>query len=338
MRFNKTFFKAILLQYSGIVCAGIFVLPYVFYHSNFKFAVFWLILLTFVTMVIHEIYIEVILATKGDHQLAGYADIYLGKFFKNLATINMLFLGFGAISAYIRLGSGFLNIFFPKTNNFILQIIFLLAVTFFHFCDLKIIKKIIHYLPVLSLSIVLLLFTITIKTPFVVQSNSLPNLSVFGTLIFALAGFIIIPEVEEVLRKEKNVRYQLIWASRLGLLLASLTYLLFVISIIVLSRSNLSQDAISGLFQTSPVLGKILAALGIALTFKATLNFTLALKEMFYRDLKLPQKLSIQLAWIIPFFSLFLGAFSFMSIIAFTGSISIGISVFIILCAKLKCG
>ena len=140
------------------------------------------------------------------------------------------------------------------------------------------------------------------------------------------------------MRKEKNRRYQLIWASRFGLLLASLTYLLFVISIIVLSRSNLSQDAISGLFQTSPILGKILAILGIALTFKATLNFTLALKEMFYRDLKLPQKLAIQIAWIIPFFSLFLGGFSFMSIIAFTGSISVGISVFIILCAKLKCG
>jgi hypothetical protein len=166
----------------------------------------------------------------------------------------------------------------------------------------------------------------------------LPNFSFFGSLIFALAGFIIIPEVEELLRKQKNVRFQLIWASRFGLFLASLTYLLFVISIIVLSKSNLSQDSISGIFQTSPILGKILAIFGIALTFKASLNFTLALKEMFYRDMKLPQKLAIQIAWIIPFFTLLLGNFSFMSIIAFTGSISIGISVFIILCAKLKCG
>ena len=195
MKFNRTFFKAILMQYSGIVGAGIFVLPFVFSYSNFKFAVFWLIMLTFFTMVIHEIYIEVILATKGDHQLPGYADIHLGKFFKNLAISNMVLLGFGAISAYIRLGSGYLNLFFPKTNFFIIQIIFLLSISFFHFCQSKIITKITHYLPVISLSIVLYLFIVTLKTPFVIQSNPLPNFSFFGSLIFALAGFIIIPEV-----------------------------------------------------------------------------------------------------------------------------------------------
>jgi len=100
----------------------------------------------------------------------------------------------------------------------------------------------------------------------------------------------------------------------------------------------LSQDSISGIFQTSPILGKILAILGIALTFKATLNFTLALKEMFYRDIKLPHNMSILLSWMIPFLTLLLENFSIINIIALTGSVTVGISVFIILCAKLKCG
>ena len=326
------------MQYSGIVGAGIFVLPYVFYHSNFKFAVYWLFLLTFIVMIIHEIYVEVILSTKGDHQLAGYADIHLGKFFKNLAIFNMILLGFGAISAFIRLGSGYLNLFFPKTNYFIIQLFFLTGISIFHFSKIKIITKISHYLPIVSLIIVLYLFTVTLKTPFVINSNPLPNFAFFGSLIFSLAGFVIIPEIEELLRKEQNKRYQLIWASRLGLFMASLTYLLFIISVIVLSKSNLSQDSISGIFQTSPILGKILAILGIALTFKATLNFTLALKEMFYRDIKLPHNMSILLSWMIPFLTLLLENFSIINIIALTGSVTVGISVFIILCAKLKCG
>jgi amino acid permease len=338
MIFNKTFLKATLMQYSGIVGAGIFVLPYVFYYSNFKFAVFWLIFLTFSTMFVHEIYINIILATKGDHQLPGYAEIHLGKFFKNLATINIIVLCFGALSAFIKLGSGYLNLFFPEINFYIIQLFFLLGISLFHFSQIKIIKQISYYLPIISLLIVFYLFIVTIQTPFIIQSNHLPNFTFFGSLIFSLAGFIIIPEMEELLRKEKNLKFQLIWSSRLGLFLASLTYLLFIISIIVLSNDHLSTDAISGIFISSPLLGKILAVLGTLLTFKASLNLTLALKEMFFRDIKLSRKNSFLWAWLIPFSTLLLTGFSFMSIISFTGAITISISVFIILCVKLKCG
>lgn len=68
--------KAIFLQFSGILGAGIFVLPYLYHHTDPLLAYSLLFLLVLVVALANFFYIDVILATKGDHQLSGYAQIH----------------------------------------------------------------------------------------------------------------------------------------------------------------------------------------------------------------------------------------------------------------------
>jgi len=332
---TRKFVKAVLMQYSGIVGAGMFILPYLFYHSNFRFAVIWLVVVTFLMMFLNQMYLEIILDTKEDHQLPGYARIYLGSFFEYLVIFDMLVLGLGAASAYVHLGSNFLNLFVPSLSNFNCQLIFLFSLSLFHLCQFKVINKISHYLPLINIIIIIMLFSATLQIPFNVNiSAPLSNFTFFGGLIFALTGFVIIPEVKAVLGEKKPRR--LIWASRIGLILAALTYLTFIVSIVLLSGSELTADSITGIFHRSVLLGKILASLGFLLTFKACLNFILTLKELFFRDLHFASNKSAALSILIPFLSLFLARFSFINIITYTGSFTVVISASIIICVKLK--
>jgi len=340
---KRKFIKAILMQYSGIVGAGIFILPYLFFYSNFHFVTLWLIILALFAMALDQLYIDIIINTKGDHQLAGYARIYLGKPFEILATANMLILGLGATSAFIRLGSDFIKLLLPGSPSIVYQLIFLAFLGIFHASNFKIVKKISHYIPLLSVIIILILFAASLNIPFSTLEFPPPNYAFFGGLIFAITGFVIIPEIERYINGNKNKlcnkrrgRRWIIWASRCGTGLAAMTYIIFAIAIILLSGHHLSADTLTGLLATHPHFGAIIAVLGIVLTFKACLNFVVGLQQMFFHDYNLSENKSLLISLLVPFSTLFLANFSFMQIISITGTFTIAISAFIIVCVKLS--
>lgn len=340
---KRKFIKAILMQYSGIVGAGIFILPYLFFYSNFYFVSFWLIVIALFMMALDQLYIDIIVNTKGDHQLAGYARIYLGRFFEFLASANMIVLGLGATSAFIRLGSDFIKLLLPGSPPLVYQLIFLSFFGIFHTSNFPLIKKMYHYIPLISISIILILFSFSLKIPFSILKFPSPNYSFLGGLIFAMTGFVIVPEVERYINSHKNKpknkvknRQIIIWANRGGIVLAALTYFIFAISIMLLSNSHLSSDTISGLLTTHPKLGLAVAILGIALTFKACLNFAMCLQKLLSHDYNLSENKSLLISLLIPFSTLFLNKFSFMQIISVTGTFTIATSAFIIVCVKLS--
>jgi len=333
---NKKFIKAVLMQYSGIVGAGIFILPYLFYHSNFHFVLFWLLILAIVMMYLESLYIDIVVHTKGHHQLAGYAQKYLGKKFSFLATANMLVLGFGVTSAFIRLGSGFLGQLLPGSPLIVYELIFLSFLGLFHSSGHRFIERITQYIPLASVVIILILFATSIGKSFGALSFPPPNYEFFGGLIFAITGFVIIPDVYRFLKREKNKNKKLIWSNRCGTCLAALTYVIFVIAVLLISGPNLSPDAISGLLKSAPHLGIIIAILGIVLTFKACLNFIHSLKVMFLHDYNFSRDKSLLLSLSVPFLALLLSGFSFSKIISLTGTVTISVSAFIIVCVKLS--
>ncbi|HRT39988.1 MAG TPA: aromatic amino acid transport family protein [Candidatus Woesebacteria bacterium] len=332
---DSNFIKAVLERYSGIVGAGIFVLPLLFYQSNFYFALLGLVIITLGMIILDRLYVSIILDTSGHHQLPGYARIYLGRFWGFLALANMLILGLGAMAAYVQLGTGFIQLLLSNSPFLICQLIFLAFLGAFHAKGSRLVGKITHYIPLTGLVIVLFLFAASLKVPF---NFTLPssNYAFLGPLVFALTGFVIIPDVERLLSKDKDKKIKLIWATALGTLLAALTYGLFTIAVILLSGSYLSADTVSGLFKVSSKLGQISAILGILLTFKGCLNFLTSLEEVFLHDFRFSPDHSLLLSFLIPILTLSLFKFSFVKIIAFTGSVSVFISALIIIRVKLS--
>lgn len=334
--FLKKYLQAVFLQFSGIMGAGIFALPYVFYRSNFPFALIGLIFLTVVTALLNHFYVEIILATKGDHQLSGYANLYLGKNFKLLTLLNVIVLGVGILLAYTKLSSSFLPVLFPFLPPFACQLIFIFFILFFHLNSAKNFNLSLQFLPIASIIIVFFLFFYSLINPGFSPPPVDNNFFYFGAAVFALAGFTVIPEVEEILRGSKDIKLLLNSASLSGLLLVSFVYILFFYAVIRLSGPLLSVDSVSGIAAAAPLIGKLLAVFGLINIFKASLNMLLVLKEYFFRDFGIRKNLSYLLSSLVPLSIFFFASTSFVQIISVTGSITVFISALIICLIRLK--
>lgn len=332
---DSKFIRAILLQFSGTVGAGIFALPYFLYNSNFFFSVMGMFLIAIVTAIVNIFYVQVICNTKGDHQLPGYAEKYLGKKFKYITAVSLIFSGFGAVLAYIKFGSNCITILFPMGKVFSVGI-FLLLIIVGYLIKIKKIKTILDYLPFLLVFIAFWLLQITLRSSLPEIYPQIFNLSFFGVCVFALSGFTVIPEMEEILRGENKIRMKLSMATIIGLFLAVLVYFIFSYSVIKLSGLALTEDSVTGLAGTSYFLAWIVSIFGLFATFKGAVNFMGVFHEVFYRDFKTTQTVATVMAVILPIASLLFFNLSFSSILGWLGAGSIFVSVVIICLMILK--
>ncbi len=336
---KSPFLSAVFLQFMGTIGSGIFVLPYLFHQSNFLFASLFLLFLALVVAALNQFYVDIISHTKGDHQLAGYAKIYLGKRFHLLAVINLLLLSFGAITAYIKLFSQFFILLFPSLNlNAGLLFYLIILFSIFIFRD-HLNHNIMLLIPFFMLFVPIILFIYSF--PFINHTSYIINqplsFSFFGATLFALSSFTIIPEVGEILGNGPTAhKHHLSGAVFTGLLLAVVSYFLYIISVILISGTNLSINSVSGLFLTYPLISRIIAVFGMLVTARASLGFLIVLRELFYRDLKLTRTISDYLPLVFPFFALLLGNVSLITIISLTGHITIFVSAIIICLIRLK--
>lgn len=334
---TKFFLSAVFLQFMGTVGSGIFVLPYLFYHSNFVFSIFFLFILGVVTGVLNHFYAHIVASTSGDHQLAGYSRIYLGKRFSNLATLNLILLSFGAIAAYLKLFVSFISVLLPSLspNTISLTYITTLFIVYrLYFHPPNILDFII---PAFMIIVPIIVFIISFWSPapnlgfFLIS----PKFSFFGATIYALSGFTIIPEVQEVLLKDKKHKHSLQLAVALGMILVVLSYLLFSYGVVVISNGGVTIDTVTGLSRSLPLLAKVISIFGAVIVMRASFGFLLVLRELFFRDLKLPRRISDYLPMSFPLVALTLGSVSLISLISMTGSITIFVSALLICLIRL---
>ncbi|MFA6250592.1 MAG: aromatic amino acid transport family protein [Candidatus Shapirobacteria bacterium] len=332
---SKRLLIAILLQLSGILGAGMFVLPYVFSRSNFVFATFGLIVLAYVMIQLNSFYTDIILSTKGDHQLSGYSDIYFGRRLKILSLINIFILGLGALFAYLQLGTSFISTLLPLTPN-LSTTIFFIAVSFFHLAKIPLLKNYYQVIPVLTIFIVIVLLSLALQLPSPPLELAIPSWAFFGSTVFALTGFTVIPEVEEYLRPFPHKRHRLIASTIYGQVFAALIYFFFAFSIIHISGPYLTADVVTGLSYVSPNLARLVSFLGLILVFEASLNFLMIFKETFFRDFNLSLPNSYLLSFLIFAFSLIFLKVPLVTILSLTGSVTIFVSAIIICLIRLK--
>ena len=324
---NLKFIRSVFLQFSTIVGAGIFTLPYLFYSSNYYFAVIGLIIIALITVIINLFYIDIVNATATPHQLSGYAQIYLGRRFKILAAFNLLLICIGSIFAYNYLASHFLTVFFPTLNFRLISFLFLFLVMIIYLISKKKPLTLFDFFPVLVIFISLLLFSLSLDFPIPSLNLRSPNLAFVGATIFALSGFTIIPELEK--------RY-LFNASTIGLFLATLLYVIFTYAVITLSGSFLSADTISGINHASPLLASIVAIFGILITFKGSLNMLAVFYDIFHRDFNLHSSISTLLTLFISFVTVAILKLTLSDTISLLGSITVSTAILIICFIRLK--
>ena len=333
----KSIYRAIAVLIGTTIGAGIFGIPYVVSKIGFFPGIFYILILGSLVLILNLIYGEIILRTSGDHQLTGYGEIYLGKIGKKIASLA-LFIGlYGALLAYLIKIGEFSNLIFGFGNPILFSLIFFIFALIAIFFGLRMISFLEGLIVLLLLTLIALIAILGLKQIDFLNFSGFDSSYVFlpfGVILFALTGFSVIPEMEEILRdNHKNLKKSII----IGSLIPVIVYILFAIMVVGISGSSTSDDAISGLILFLPSwivsLGAVFGILCMASSFLA---LSYVLKEVWHRDFKFSKTISVFLVC-FPALILFLsGAKSFIKVLSITGAISGGLTGILIIAMFMK--
>jgi amino acid permease len=269
---------------------------------------------------------EAVLRTRGNHQLTGYAEIYLGKTGKRLMFFAMVFGIYGALIAYMVGEGEALGTIFGSSNYLLFSMIFFVIVSLIIYKGLRAIE---NSELILSSLVVLIIVLISV---YALPRINFENLAVFnpraifipyGVILFALAGSIAIPEMKEELTHNRKLLKK---AIIIGALIPIILYIFFSFVIVGSNGTQTTEIATVGLAellgQKMFILGNLFAVLAMATSF---LTLGLALKEMYHYDFHINEKVSWLLTIVPPLILFFLLEKSFVGIIGITGGIAMGL-------------
>lgn len=337
---NKTL-KAIAVLVGTTIGAGFFGIPYAVTKVGFSVGLIYLLILGLLTLVLNLIYGEVILRTPGDHQLTGYGQIYFGKTGKAIATFGLFTGLYGALLAYLIKIGEFISLVSGISIPLFFSLVFFTIASTAIFFGLKTIAKI--ELVLVSLILLFIVILAFIGLPHLQSTNyelTMDQLSInnlffpYGVILFALAGYSAIPEMEEVLRQNHRKLKKAIIA---GSLIPLVVYLVFAIIIVGISGKQTSDDAISNLALHLPNwIVKFGAGLGILTMSTSFLAIGYVLREVWHRDFRLSKTAAFVWAVFPPLVLFLLGSRSFIAVLEITGALTGGFTGILIIACFLQ--
>ena len=342
---------AIATLIGTVIGAGILGIPYVVAKTGFLYGLGMIIFIGVVFIFLNLFIGEIVLRTKGKHQLTGYAEKYLGKKGKIVMAISMTLGNYGALTAYlIGEGEALKSIFgmpgwlayifsslplalghFLQENMYLL-LFFIVGFTIVS-RGLKAAGKT-ELIAIILLIVVVFLTGIfsyndidkTNYTPFNPAFLFLP----YGVILFAFIGSPGIPELAEVLEHNKAKMKK---AIIIGSIVPIIIYVLFTVIIVGLvgldhfellePNQRIATVALS--MYSSPYLGLLANFLAVLAMFTSFLTLGIALLEMYHYDYKLSRPWSLLLTFSVPLLIAVGGFSTFIAVLGFTGAFAGGL-------------
>ncbi|UZE94335.1 MAG: GerAB/ArcD/ProY family transporter [Candidatus Pacearchaeota archaeon] len=331
--------EAIATLVGMIIGAGILGIPYVIAQAGLFWGLVNIIGIGLIVLLVYLYLGEVILRTKGKHQLPGYASLYLGKAGRILMLISMLLVQYGALIAYMFGEGEVLSFIFlgtvPLSSHLMFSVIFLAMMAVFVFFGLKTLGK--GELIGLGAIIVIVIAIAVYFLPQVQVINfmsSNPNLTFrfffpFGAVLFAYLGFAAVPEMNEILKNKKKMKKAII----IGGIIPIAVYLLFTITVIGFKGIATPEIA-------TMALGKFVSLFAVFTMFTSFLAVGIAQKEIFWYDLKFKHFMSWLLTFLpvllITLLIIFFNLVGFIGIISFAGAVGGGIAGILIMLMAIR--
>jgi tyrosine-specific transport protein len=327
---TRRFLSAIAVLVGTCIGAGVLGIPYVASKSGFFVSLFYIFFIGAIILLVNLYLGEVALRTKGNHQIAGYANKYLGKRGKIVAQIATLFGIYSAIVAYLLgVGASLSFLFFGNFNYIIVfGVSFGILMAGLLHRGMKALKRfervgvtIILFLLVFIFAWFFRLINFSNLTTFDSNFLFLP----FGVVLFALMSFHAVPELKIILNKDRK---KLKKALLIGTFVSVVFYALFSFVVVGYMGTNTPEVA-------TLALGPIFIILGVFTMFTSYLALGNALIE----NLEFDEKMSNFGAWFLTSFIpiiLFLlvqysGLFSFTMILSIGGVVSGGLTAVVVL-------
>jgi amino acid permease len=327
---SKSLLVAISILTGTMMGAGFLGIPYAVSKSGLIPGIIMLILIAGFMMLMKLYLGEVILRTKGEHQLAGYAEKYLGKKGKILMFFATFFGIYSALIAYL-IGEG-QSISYVLFGNFeyafFISVFFwgiLSTLSFIGLTALKRFEKIGLFIALIFIILICLFFGSNIKIENLTYVFPANLFFPFGIILFSFLAFSAMPEIRRVLvGKEKLLRKTVILGSGIVLLF----YALF--TFIIVGNFGQNSPEIATL-----ALGRFFTILGVVTMFTAFFSATIAIRDVFRFDFGLGRYIGWILASFIPlicFLAIDLfNLISFIQLLSIAGVISGGLTGVLIL-------
>ena len=200
------FYGAIATLTGTIIGAGVLSIPYVIAQAGFLIGMIHFAAIGFATFMLFLYIGEVVLRTKGNHQLTGYAEKYLGKKGKYIMTLSMVLATYGALTAYL-IGEGeVISALFNSAETIRYSLIFFAVSSLLVYFGLKVIEES-EMLLSAGVIIIIILACISALPKVNLQNLAAVNILQFfvpyGAILFAMAGAVAVPEMKEELAKQK---------------------------------------------------------------------------------------------------------------------------------------
>jgi len=206
---DKKYFVASSILIGSCIGAGVLGLPYVAAQAGFLVALAYILLIGGIIFLVNLYLGEVILRTKGDHQLIGYAERYLGRKGRHVMEFALVFGVYSALIAYmLGVGKSVSYLIFGNTSQEILSgVIFGIGMVFLLKKGLKGLKRSEKFgvgIILVLLLIIFFFFIGSVDFSNLLTFNSSNIFLPFGVVLFALMSFASIPEVKLVLKRSEN--------------------------------------------------------------------------------------------------------------------------------------
>lgn len=333
--------EAMAILVGTIIGGGIFVLPYMNIKSGIVMTNVWLIFLCVMVCLLHLIFGEIILKTKDEMKLPGYAGKYLGKMSKKFLNFVSIFSIAFSLLIYIVLADKFIKIILG--NNLLvfqpyLFILIWLVLNVFLLFKLSDTSRINFVLTIVEVGLMVTLAVLCFGkinfsgVDYVNLSFSPVWYSSYGVIFFAIDGLVAMPMMFMFLKHKKAsksvYKKSVIWS----FVFVFLVFFAFMNSVSLLSSRGTSIDAINGLV---PFLGRNITILGsIAGLFAVLTSYIVIVnyfKDMLRCDVGYSKRWSILLSMFLPLGFLLLGAKKLDDIMSLAGGIIGGMIAVIVL-------
>ncbi|PJE62426.1 hypothetical protein COU88_05075 [Candidatus Roizmanbacteria bacterium CG10_big_fil_rev_8_21_14_0_10_39_6] len=307
--------RNLLLILGATIGAGIFSLPYVVVRSGYISVFVLLVVLGSAMGAVNYFYYKIVVSIKKSHQFPGYVLRILGKRYWLLSLLLILGSTYGALLAYLNLGGLFFAQLFGVSSGFGLTWFYVLVTVPFLFLRGQLelwdhIVTVVKMVLFTALSLVAVSLMVDRPSTLVISAitNDIPL--AYGAILFALAGFSIVPELKKMPSKSKSV--------------FAYSQIIMVVLYAIFSFGFAGNIGPAGEFVFTGLLGRLLDGAGLFAVYTPYLLFSWVAYDMYTKDLGFSSVSARLMTLLIPLILFMVGMENFTQIIAVTGGVFLG--------------
>ncbi len=337
---DRKFLHAVAVLIGTMVGVGIYGIPFAFAKAGFWVGMVWLVGLAGIVCLFNLMFAELTLSTQGTHQVAGYANIWLGAWGRRLMTLANMIGIYGALLAYMIVAGEFLhNVLsqFLTVDPQLYSLLFALMWSLLWILRPRTIAAIELALIGMYASVIVIVAAVglphiqpTFLTGWTPEFWYLP----YGIVLFALAGLTAIPIQRTLLAgRERMLRPAIITS----MIVVVALYALFALTIVGLSGEVTSPEALAGLYGIvgTPVI-LLASLLGILTVSSSYVMLGTALYETLHIDYRLRPSASWLFALVPPVLFFMSGLRNFIDVIGLVGAVAVGSQGVLLLAAYVR--